>query len=114
MTTAPKKKYSFQTIVVPAQVRVEFTHVREDLMATDKMLSQALWNIAMRDADAVRQEVSDLKEVAAKLKEVGKITRGEVEGAVPAAAKLKKVPVKVTKTVSKASKVEGVLVVNGL
>jgi hypothetical protein len=113
MTTAPKK-YSFQTIVVPAQVRVEFTHVREDLMTTDKMLSQALWNIAMRDADAVRQEVSDLKEVAAQLKVVGQITRGEVEGAVPKAAKLKRV----TK-VPQAMLVSGeqdmdVLVVNGL
>lgn len=107
MSTAPKKKYSFQTIVAPEQVRVEFTHVREDLMTTDKQLMQALWNIAMRDRDAVRDEVSDLKEVAAKLKEVGKIIRGEVEGAVPKAAKPKKVP-------GKASKVEGVLVVNGL
>jgi len=105
------KTYKFVTIVAPEQVRVEFTHVREDLMTTDKQLMQALWNIAMRDADAVRQEVSDLKEVAAKLKEVGKITRGEVEGAVPVAAKLKKV---LAKKVGKASKVEGVLVVNGL
>ena len=114
MTTAPKKKYSFQTIVVPTEVRAEFTIVREDLMTSDKMLSQALWNIAMRDADAVRREVSDLKEVAAQLKVVGQITRGEVEGAVPKAAK----PKRVTK-VPPAVLVPGeqdmdVLVVNGL
>ena len=91
MTTAPKKsKYAFQTIVVPAEVRAEFTIVREDLMATDKMLSQALWNIALRDMDAVREEIFNLKSVAAQLKEISKISKAEAEGPVSKAAKVKK------------------------
>lgn len=90
MTTAPKKKYSFQTIVSPEQVRAEFTHVREDLMTSDKQLMQALWNLAMRDMDAVREEIFNLKSIAANLKEISKISKGEAEGAVPKAAKVKK------------------------
>jgi hypothetical protein len=90
MTTAPKKKYAFQTIVVPAEVRAEFTIVREDLMTSDKMLSQALWNIALRDMDAVREEIFNLKSVASQLKEISKISKGEVEGPVSKAAKVKK------------------------
>ena len=103
MTTAPKKKYSFQTIVVPTEVRSEFTHVREDLMTTDKQLMQALWNVAMRASDALRQEVADLKAVADHLKTVGKITRGDMsapshccteEMSLAAKAKVKKATVK--------------------
>ena len=90
MTTAPKKKYAFQTIVVPAEVRAEFTIVREDLMTSDKMLSQALWNIALRDMDAVREEIFNLKSIASQLKEISKISKGEVEGPVSKAAKVKK------------------------
>jgi hypothetical protein len=90
MTTAPKKKYAFQTIVVPAEVRAEFTIVREDLMTTDKMLSQALWNIAMRDMGAVAHEVQGLKEIAAQLKEISNISKGEAEGVISKAAKVKK------------------------
>lgn len=91
-------KSKFVTIVAPEQVRSEFTHVREDLMTTDKQLMQALWNVAMRASDALRQEVADLKAVADHLKTVGKITRGDMsapshccteEAAVPAAAKAK-------------------------
>ena len=107
-------KYKFVTIVAPEQVRAEFTHVREDLMTTDKQLMQALWNIAMRDADAVRDEVASLKAVAAELKQVGKITRGEVEGAVPKAAKPKRAT-KVPKVMLVSDEQDmDVLVVNGL
>lgn len=84
------KKYSFVTIVAPAEVRAEFTHVREDLMTSDKQLMQALWNLAMRDMDAVREEIFNLKSVAAQLKQISKISKGEAEGAVPKAAKVKK------------------------
>lgn len=84
------KKYSFVTIVAPTEVRAEFTHVREDLLTTDKQLMQALWNIALRDMDAVRAEIFNLKTVAAQLKEISKISKGEAEGAVPKAAKVKK------------------------
>jgi hypothetical protein len=84
------KKYSFVTIVAPTEVRAEFTHVREDLLTTDKQLMQALWNIALRDMDAVREEIFNLKTVAAQLKEISKISKGEAEGAVPKAAKVKK------------------------
>ena len=84
------KKYSFVTIVAPAEVRAEFTHVREDLLTTDKQLMQALWNIALRDMDAVREEIFNLKSIAAQLKEISKISKGEAEGAVPKAAKVKK------------------------
>lgn len=91
MSTAPKKsKYSFVTIVAPAEVRAEFTHVREDLLTTDKQLMQALWNIALRDMDAVREEIFNLKSVASQLKEISKISKGEVEGPVSRAAKVKK------------------------
>lgn len=97
-------KSKFVTIVAPEQVRSEFTHVREDLMTTDKQLMQALWNIAMRASDAIRQEVLELKMVADQLREVGKITRGEVAGAVPLAAKIKKTAVKKEATVKKEAK----------
>ena len=83
-------KYKFVTIVAPEQVRAEFTIAREDLMSTDKQLMQALWNIAMRDMDAVREEIFNLKSIAAQLKEISKISKGEAEGAVPKAAKVKK------------------------
>lgn len=97
-------KSKFVTIVAPEQVRSEFTHVREDLMTTDKQLMQALWNVAMRTSDAIRQEVADLKAVADHLKAVGKITRGEVAGSEPLAAKVKKTAVKKEATVKKEAK----------
>ena len=84
------KKYSFVTIVAPTEVRAEFTHVREDMMTTDKQLMQALWNIAMRDMGAVAHEVQGLKEIAAQLKEISKISKGEAEGVISKAAKVKK------------------------
>lgn len=93
MTATPKEtksRYKFVTIVCPEQVRAEFTHVREDMMTTDKMLSQALWNIAMRDMSAVAHEVQGLKEIAAQLKEISKISKGEAEGVISKAAKVKK------------------------
>jgi len=82
-------KSKFVTIVAPEQVRSEFTYVRQDLMTTDKQLMQALWNVAMKYTDDLRQEVVELKMVAEHLKEVGKITRGEIVEALPAAAKAK-------------------------
>jgi len=95
-------KSKFVTIVAPENVRSEFTYVRQDLMTTDKQLMQALWNVAMNHTDELRQEVVELKMVAAHLKEVGKITRGDLAAlsalshccteetiAVPAAAKAK-------------------------
>ena len=88
MTTT--KKYSFVTIVAPTEVRAEFTQVRNELKATDKMLMQALWNIAMRDMGAVAHEVEGLKEVASQLKEITKISQGDAAGVVPKAAKVKK------------------------
>jgi len=84
------KKYSFVTIVAPSEVRAEFTHVREDMMTTDKQLMQALWNIAMRDMGAVAHEVQGLKEIAAQLKEISNISKGEAEGVISKAAKVKK------------------------
>ena len=96
-------KSKFVTIVAPEQVRSEFTHVREDLMTTDKQLMQALWNVAMRASDALRQEVADLKAVADHLKTVGKITRGDMsapshccveEMSLAAKAKVKKTAAK--------------------
>lgn len=90
MTTAPKK-YTFQTIVVPAQVRAEFTMVREDLMTTDKMLSQALWNIATADMGALEHELDGLKEVALNLKQITDISKGEAPGVTSKAAKTKQV-----------------------
>lgn len=91
MTTEAKKKYTFQTIVVPSEMRNEFTFVREDLMTSDKQLALAMWNIVMRDPGALAHEVAGLKEVAAQLKQISKISKGEAEGAVPKAAKVKKV-----------------------
>lgn len=91
MTTEnTKKKYAFQTIVVPAEMRSEFTFVREDLQTSDKQLALAMWNLVMRDPSALALEVANLKEIAAQLKQVTKITTGEVEGAVPKAARTKK------------------------
>jgi hypothetical protein len=91
MTTEnTKKKYTFQTIVVPAWMRAEFTLVREDLQATDKQLALAMWNLVMRDPAALALEVANLKELAAQLKQVAKITTGEAEGTVPKAARSKK------------------------
>jgi len=87
MTT---KKYSFVTIVAPTEVRAEFTHVRQDLMTTDKQLMQALWNIALGDMDAVREEIFNLKCVASNLKQIEKISKGEAEGVVAKAAKVNK------------------------
>ena len=106
-------KSKFVTIVAPEQVRSEFTHVREDLMTTDKQLMQALWNVAMRASDAIRQEVADLKAVAAHLKAVGKITRGDMsapshccteEMSLAAKAKVKKTAAKKEATVKKEAK----------
>lgn len=79
------KKYSFVTIVAPSEVRSEFTIVREDLMTTDKQLMQALWNIAQRDMDAVREEIFNLKTVASHLKAITKISKGEAESVTKAA-----------------------------
>ncbi len=83
-------KYTFKTIVAPESVRAEFTHVREDLMTSDKQLMQALWNIALRDMDAVREEIFNLKSTAAHLKQITKISKGEAEGVVTKAAKVSK------------------------
>jgi len=92
-------KSKFVTIVAPENVRSEFTYVRQDLKTTDKQLMQALWNIAMNHTDELRQEVVELKMVAEHLKEVAKITRGDLTApshccteetiALPAAAKAK-------------------------
>jgi hypothetical protein len=72
-------KYKFVTIVAPEIVRSEFTHVREDLMSSDKQLMQALWNIALRDMDAVRAEVSALKVAAVELKLASKASKETTE-----------------------------------
>lgn len=96
-TTEAKKKYSFQTVVVPAEVRSEFTTVREEMGTSDKQLALAMWNIVMRDRAALEKEVAELKAVAAHLKEISKISKSEAPTAMAKAAKGKKVAKKEVK-----------------
>lgn len=93
-TTETKKKYAFQTIVVPSEVRQEFTTLREELNSSDKQLSLAMWNIVMRNPEMLQEEVQNLKELAAHLKEVTKISKSEVPNPVAKAAKGKKTAAK--------------------
>jgi hypothetical protein len=113
MTPTAPKKYSFVTIVAPAEVRAEFTVVREDLMTSDKQLMQALWNIAQRDMDAVRAEVFSLKTAASLLKASAKISKDEPadmsKAAKPKAVKEPKIKVAKEPKVKKAKEVKTVM-----
>lgn len=114
METATKK-YSFQTIVVPADVRAEFTALRDELMATDKILGRALWNLKNKEElieEVVRlqeQEVLDRKskqeiKMAAKraAKPAGKRGRPKKEKTEQVAKKAKRTKA-VKEQVSKVS-----------
>jgi hypothetical protein len=74
-------KYTFKTIVAPEEVRADFTILRDRHNSSDKELMQALWNLAMRNIEALDYEVKHLQSQAAEAK--------AEKQAVKAAAKLK-------------------------
>jgi hypothetical protein len=74
-------KYTFKTIVAPEDVRADFTILRDRHNSSDKELMQALWNLAMRNIEALDYEVKHLQSQAAEAK--------AEKQAVKAAAKLK-------------------------
>lgn len=74
-------KYAFKTIVAPELVRADFTVLRDRLNSSDKELMQAMWNLAMRNIEALDYEVKHLQSQAAEAK--------AEKQAVKAAAKLK-------------------------
>ena len=56
------KSYTFTTVVFESPTRAAFTILRDAIGATDKLLSQAMWNLL--DTEAVTAEVGRLKEAA--------------------------------------------------
>ena len=74
-------KYAFKTIVAPEDVRADFTILRDRHNSSDKELMQAMWNLAMRNIEALDYEVKHLQSQAAEAK--------AEKQAVKAAAKLK-------------------------
>jgi hypothetical protein len=82
-------KYAFKTIVAPEGVRADFTILRDRHNSSDKELMQAMWNLAMRNIEALDYEVKHLQSQAAEAK--------AEKQAVKAAAKLKEKPVKAKK-----------------
>jgi len=82
-------KYAFKTIVAPEDVRADFTILRDRHNSSDKELMQAMWNLAMRNIEALDYEVKHLQSQAAEAK--------AEKQAMKAAAKLKEKPVKAKK-----------------
>jgi len=93
-----KSKYTFTTIVAPADVRNSFTILRDAIGATDKLLSQAMWNLL--DTEAVKAEVGRLKEAASLLQFEAKAAKKSAKGPV----ELKCAPIAKKAEVKKAAK----------
>ena len=90
------KQYTFKTIVAPEDVRADFTILRDRHNSSDKELMQAMWNLAMRNIEALDYEVKHLQSQAAEAK--------AEKQAMKAAAKLKEKPVKAKKETVAAKK----------
>ena len=96
MQNKQHSRYTFQTIVAPAEVRSSFTDLRTKLSTSDKHLMQAIWNIAMSNVAAVEAEVQNLQFAGAQERSEKKELK--------AAAKKKAKPEKAEKAPKKVSK----------
>ena len=89
-------KYTFKTIVAPEDVRADFTILRDRHNSSDKELMQAMWNLAMRNIEALDYEVKHLQSQAAE----AKAEKQAVKAAAKLKEKAKKAPKKAEKKVA--------------
>lgn len=98
-------KYTFKTIVAPEDVRADFTILRDRHNSSDKELMQAMWNLAMRNIEALDYEVKHLQSQAAE----AKAEKQEMKAAAKLKEKTEKIAVAAKKKKPKAAKVETIV-----
>ena len=104
-------KYTFKTIVAPEEVRADFTILRDRHNSSDKELMQALWNLAMRNIEALDYEVKHLQSQAAEAKAEKQAMKAaaKLKEKAPKAKKEKVAAKKAPKKAKKADKVTKVV-----
>ena len=104
-------KYAFKTIVAPEDVRADFTILRDRHNSSDKELMQAMWNLAMRNIEALDYEVKHLQSQAAEAKAEKQAMKAaaKLKEKAPKAKKEKVAAKKAPKKAKKADKVTKVV-----
>lgn len=104
-------KYAFKTIVAPEDVRADFTILRDRHNSSDKELMQAMWNLAMRNIEALDYEVKHLQSQAAEAKAEKQAVKAaaKLKEKAPKAKKEKVAAKKAPKKANKADKVTEVV-----